>query len=156
MVKLSNKINAIVIYICMLIFFILFSLMFAGVVFRYVFKNPIIFEYETSIILSVWLVLLGSTVVHFYHEDISINSLVNVLPQKARKLCIILVRLGVIVLSIILVKEGFKLAQVSLSRYFMTIPISISWLYAALPISFTLSIFYSVVDLFWKQDRLKK
>ncbi len=134
---------------------ILFTLLAAGVIARYIFNSPIIWQYELSQVLFIWLMFLGATVAFFDYQHITINVFVDALPQIARNFCRILVRLSVFVFSIIVVKEGFRLVQAFSPNNFRTIAISLGWLYAAPTVSFILVLFYNVRPLFWKQNKLK-
>jgi len=155
MLKLINKINVIVEYICILLVTILFFILFVGVIARYIFNSPIIWQYELSQIFFVWLIFLGTTVAFFYRQHIVISAFVNALPQKARQLSVILVKLGIFIFNIIIVTEGFKIMQTFSTRNFRTIPVSIGWLYAPAPISFILILLYDIIRLFWKLDKVK-
>jgi TRAP-type C4-dicarboxylate transport system permease small subunit len=134
---------------------ILFSLLVVGVIARYIFSSPIVWQYELSQVLFVWLMFLGSSVAFYNFDHITIDAFVDILPRMARNITIFLVRLGILFISILLIVEGFKLVEAFSSKYFRTIPLSISWLYTASPISFILVLFYDIVGLLWKRGRLK-
>ena len=155
MVKLINKINKIVEYICIFLMFTLFSLLTVGVIARYIFNSPIIWQYELIQVLFVWLMFLGGTVAFFDYQHITIKFFVNALPQIARNLSKNLVSLSIFIFGVIVIKEGFMLVQAFSSRNFRTVPISIGWLYAAPPVSFILILFYDIVLSFLKQDKIK-
>ena len=155
-VKLINEINKIVKNICIFLVIILFTLLTAGVLSRYIFNSPIIWENEFSLILFVWFIFLGITIAFFEHQHIVINIFIDALPQIARNFFNILVKLSIFIFSIIVVKEGFRLIQAFSLSNFRTIPISLGWLYAAPTVSFILVLFYNLVPLSWKQDKVKK
>jgi len=133
-----QKINEKVELLCVSLMIVLLFLLFLGVIFRYILNSPIIWQYELSIILFIWMIFLSASVAMWKLEHLKLSFLVGLLPEKSRKILEIIALIGIILMSFIAMKEGFKLVESSLIRKFRTVPISIGWLYGAVPTSFIL------------------
>lgn len=64
---------------------VLTILTFAGVFFRYVFRNPILWIEEIQAFCQVWVVFLGGSVAFRTGSHVAIEMVVDTLPEKSRK-----------------------------------------------------------------------
>lgn len=63
---------------------------FANVVLRYVFNDNILWALELTVFLFAWMVLVGASYGVKKHFHIGVDAFINILPDKARRLCALL------------------------------------------------------------------
>ena len=85
----------------------------AGVVMRYIVKNPILWQEEVQAFCPVWMIFLGASVAFRAGSIVAIEMVVESLPEKAQRIVGYIVDMIVLfVLSFLMVKSHAYIQQV--------------------------------------------
>jgi len=118
----------------------------SGVFFRYILHRPIAWQEELSTVAMVWLVFIGASVVAKKSAHIRIDSLSNLLPQKYRKIWLLIVNAFVLlVLGLLFCFSAQLTWQTQKLTTILKIPYG--FVYMAAPISTLLMMTYTARDL---------
>lgn len=109
-------------------------LVFTSVVLRYVFNNPVTWSEELASLLFAWLTFVGAYVGFRTRSHIRIDTLTMFLPAVVRALIWRGVDVGVVVLLVLFVWQGFSLTLTTWGLEFPAMEISRGYLYLSLPI----------------------
>lgn len=115
---------------------------FAQVVLRYLFDNPIAWADEFAVLVFAWTVFIGAAVAQRDDSHLSMDGLVRLLPVRAG-LVLYLVRVGAmaVVLAVLFV-QGVVLAERFSGLNYPAMGISRGFLYWALPVCVPLIAYY--------------
>lgn len=80
---------------------------FVNVVLRYVFNDSLIWGLEVTLILFAWLVLLGISYGFKVTAHLGVDALVNVLPERARRLLAVIAALCCLAYAFLLLKGAW-------------------------------------------------
>ncbi len=128
--------------------YFLVGVIFIGIISRYVIARPIIWEYEACIALFIWCTFLGAATCFRDKQHIAFGMLTGALPNAPRKLVMAIKNILVLGVLALGVYAGYN---VVLSTYFIdyqTIPFSMGFSYAALPVGFACSLLFVLESLF--------
>lgn len=145
--NLSEVVNYITSKIAVIIFTLLTVLTTLGVVYRYVLQSPIIWLYELSMVLFVWMVFLGVAIGFKKREHIKLEFIYQIASKKAVKIMKTIVNIFIIIFVLLSIKIGIDIIEKTVAQYYNTIDLSIAWFYGALPVC-------AVVMLIHMIDRL--
>lgn len=134
--KLSRAIERITQVLLVLMGGFLVILTSFSIVIRYIFKTPLTWSYELSIICFLWVSFLGAALAFAKNGHISFEFFILKMPYRIRTkifyikeiVTFITVLLGTILGSIVCLNM--------FPQNYQTLPISLGWLYLALPIGF--------------------
>ena len=85
----------------------------AGVIMRYIVKNPILWQEEVQAFCQVWMIFLGASVAFRAGSIVAIEMVVESLPEKAQRIVGYIVDMIVLfVLSFLMVKSHAYIQQV--------------------------------------------
>jgi TRAP-type C4-dicarboxylate transport system permease small subunit len=82
------------------------------VFFRYVLNNPIDWILEISLLLLVWITLVGGPLAYVEDEQIRLTLVQQTLPRPARITVQALINIGVLGIGVILLKDGHQLTTI--------------------------------------------
>ena len=122
--------------------YFLVGVIFVGIISRYVIHRPIIWEYEACIALFIWCTFLGAATCFRDKQHIAFGMLVGVLPDAPRKL--VMAFKNILILAVLAVGMYFGYLVVDSIWYieYQTIPFSLAFSYAALPVGFLVSLLF--------------
>ena len=128
-----------------LLFGVIVCVMFAQVVFRYIFNNSLSWSEEIVRYLFVWLTFLGGALAIKTKSHIAVEFFIELLPDKYLKYIKILNQLIVIVFfsSIIVIGLLWMYHSRGLQSGALGLPVNIV-LYGALPLTSILGVWYSI------------
>jgi TRAP-type C4-dicarboxylate transport system permease small subunit len=135
--KVSDRINWLVLRILGLFVVALFAISIYGVFFRYVLNNPLPWPVPISRILLVWLALVGISVGLKEGEHVAIEGLVRALPPKYDRLIRLLGGIIIGVWLVVVIWQGW-LATARADQLMMItakIQLSFKWRLMAIPVS---------------------
>lgn len=145
--KLITYFEEIVTAVC---FALMSIITIAGVFYRYVLKNPIIWSEEVSRYLMIWGIFIGVSIVTRKKAQLGIDILVNMAPIKIRKILnmisgvlLILTYLVALYLSV-----EFVIGAINIGQLTPILRIKFYYIYMAMPIGFLLST-YRAIQVFW-------
>ncbi len=107
---------------------------FTQVVLRYAFNRPSVWADEFAVLVFAWMVFIGIAVVQRTDSHISMDTLVRLLPGRARLGFDLLRAAASAIVLAILFWQGLALAQRFAGLAYPAMGISRSFLYAALPV----------------------
>jgi TRAP-type C4-dicarboxylate transport system permease small subunit len=133
--KLSDIANSIAEKLSLIVVVVLTILTTTGVIYRYILKSPLVWLYETSVVLFAWMVFIGASIAFKRREHIKLDFLVNAVPKDVSRILKIIIELITIVFLVIVIKEGFQIAKDTWAQTYNTINLSIAWFYLSFPVS---------------------
>ena len=105
-----------------------------SVIFRYVFQSPIVWMYEVVVLLFAWMVFSGVYIAFTRFEHIRLTFVLQALKGQARIRLEVAIEIINTILLLIVVTNGFKLVQSTMSQVYNTIPVPIGIFYMAFPV----------------------
>lgn len=123
-------------------FLILVSVTFVGVIMRYFVNNPFVWLEEIQLMCFLWIVFFGSGAAFRTGSHVSIEFIVDRLPEKTRKVVEILIYLVVIIVLSFYMVQGMRLINqlIGTQRATNIFKVPYSIIYAAFPIGCVLMI----------------
>lgn len=114
----------------------LISVTFSGVIWRYIFQKPFIWQEEVQLWLIVWTVCFGSSIVFRSGGHIGIDIIVDMLPKSVQKVIQVVVYILVISLLGFLLINSIRYVQQLANSHRVTgvLKIPYSFIYSAFPI----------------------
>jgi len=133
---------------------IITSLVFLSAVARTA-KRPINWAQDVSLLLFAWVVFLGADMALRHADFVSVDMLVQKLPEKTRKFLYNLWYVLIIVFLVLLIKYGIPLSIKNSKRLFQTLGISYSWATISVPVGSFLMIITIILKLLGKGSTKK-
>lgn len=124
-------------------------IVFVSVVFRYVLNSPLAWSEELASMLFAWLTFIGAYVGIRSRSHIRIDTLVVFLSPTLQRRLNRLADLGVLLLLLVFVWQGFSLTLTTWSLEFPAMEISRGYLYVSLPVAACLMIIALILG--WRQ-----
>lgn len=118
-----------------------------GIVSRYVIARPIIWEYEACIALFIWCTFLGAATCFRDKQHIAFGMLVGVLPNAPRKFVMLLKNALVVGVLVLGMYAGYLVVDSTWYIEYQTMPVSLAFSYAALPVGFLISLLFVVENI---------
>lgn len=103
---------------------------------------------EISLIMMVWLAMLGSGLAVRAGEHLSVDVLTRQLPKRVQRWLERLVWLGVAAFGVYLVLYGWELSQRTMLQTFSATRLPVGWMYLGIPFGGGLVAFYAIRNLF--------
>lgn len=113
-----------------------------GIVSRYVVHRPIIWEYEACIALFIWCTFLGAATCFRDKQHIAFGMLVSLMPSAPRKLVLAFKNLLLVGVLLLGMYAGYLVVMSTWYIEYQTIPFSLAFSYAALPVGFACSLLF--------------
>lgn len=123
------------------LFVVMFGILVAQIVARQLFNSPLTWSEELSILLFVYIGMLGVSIGIKYEQHVFIDFFYNKLPPKPLKVVFTIIQAIVFVSIAAMIYLGYKLFMRKLIFNFIAIKISYGWMYAALPVIGTLMMY---------------
>lgn len=145
--KLEAALTRAVWYLCVGLAGLMVIVIFAQVIFRYIFENSLSWSEELGRYLFVWITFLGAALGIREKAHVALDALVNALPPAVRKPVWWIGYLAMIGLALAMVVTGTSLIELGMRQRTAAMQIPMGYVYVVLPISGALIIFYLVLDL---------
>lgn len=112
-------------------------LTFVGVIMRYCFGNPFTWLEEIQLACMVWIVFSAAGATFRYGGHVAIEILVDMLPEKARRVCEVLISVVVVAVVAYFGIKSIAYIQVFLrtGRGTPILKIPYAWIYGIVPVS---------------------
>ncbi len=133
--------------VCGLLTAVMTLLVFAAVVMRYAFNDPIDWSDELARFLFTWLVFLGASVGVSRQGHISIDSLVQFLPASLRRTLAACVDGCLLIVLVILVYYGMLLCGMTFRVKTPSMGMSVALVYGAAPVGAMLMLIHHVLRI---------
>jgi|YNPMSStandDraft_1061717.scaffolds.fasta_scaffold86459_2 TRAP-type C4-dicarboxylate transport system permease small subunit len=135
--SISNKltrISEVLIAICGIALIFIVSI---GIIFRYVFKLPLTWSYELSVVFFIWVSFQGAAYAVSKRTHVSFEFVIKLAPEKSRYYFLLLKEILLLIILLSGTILGFIVFLNMVPQKYQTIPLSLGWLYLALPVGFT-------------------
>jgi TRAP-type C4-dicarboxylate transport system permease small subunit len=129
------------------LFILIFALVLAQVVCRYVFNNPLVWSEELARLAFVWVAMLTWGLGMRRRSHIAVTFFPDMLPRVPRLLLAILVQALIILFCALLVVHGWTLTMRNLDLDLVTIEVSYAVLYVVVPIGAAIVICYGLAEI---------
>lgn len=147
MEKINKTIDKIVDIVSIYLFLMLFGTVLLQVFFRYILNTPLIWSEELSRYIFIWISFLGWVLATRNRTHIKVNIVLDSLPTKIKFITSIFIQFLIIIFSTSLIFLGFRMAKISINSPTITLFFTFAYIYAVVPISAALIIFYSIREL---------
>lgn len=134
----------------------LIILVFYGVVKRYIFKAPLTWGYELSILSFMWVSFFGAAHALKSRSHIVFDFLITRLAEKTAKIFSIVVSIFIIGFLSLGIYFGYQVFSGTAAQEFQTISLSLGWLYSALPVGFIIMVIHQLSFLLEEVSDLVK
>ena len=129
------------------LFLLIFALVLAQVVCRYVFNAPLIWSEELARVCFIWMVMLAWSLGSRRRSHLSITVFSNLLSPRPRTALKIAIQGLVIVFAVLLIVHGWKLTVGNLDLSLVTLDISYAVVYAVVPLGAAAVILYALAEI---------
>ena len=150
--KVSDFLDKIATFITVIIVSFLCILIFSAVFWRFVLSNPIVWQYETTLVCLSWVVFIGMSMTFKSKEHLVLSFLTNNLNPKIRKVWLNIIDAICIAFLIIGIFIGYSIVKSTSNNWYLTLPfIRRSYFYLAFPVGCVISIVHLINNIF-KRD----
>lgn len=146
-----NKIDALLLkceeWVAVILAVAMIAVIFAQVISRTFLGTPLSWSEELGRYMFVWLSFLGASIALYYGSHLGIDTIVQMIPKKARNFMILITHILVLMLLYVMLNEGMTLVAKTAMQKSAAMRIPMSYAYAAIPVSAILMIFHTVVKI---------
>jgi TRAP-type C4-dicarboxylate transport system permease small subunit len=128
---------------------VMFVVVLAQVVFRYILAHPLPWSEELARYLMVWVACLAASEAYVKGYHVGVNLIINALRPSLRKVMTLIIHLAVCVLMAVVVYQGFILSYMQAAQQSPALELPMTWPYLAVPVGAVL-IFIQAAALFFK------
>lgn len=128
-------------------FSVLIILVFAQVYTRFLTTSSLTWSEELSRFVMIWMVFLSSIQVFRNNGHIWVENIINLFPQKIKSTILIIGHLLIITFCFIIIWGAFSLFPMVHKQYSPVLSIPMSYIYAAVPISLSITVFFAIKNL---------
>lgn len=129
------------------LFLALFAVVLVQIFFRYVLSSPLVWSEELSRIMYIWACLIGWTLAARHGSHIRVGFFLEKFPAPVRKALDILFALCGLFFMGLLTWLGMRMMGRVYYVSAVTVPISNALIYAALPLSALVCLYYQLMDV---------
>lgn len=136
---LNKAISSVTLYVAALSILMISVVIMMQVFFRYVMNNSLSWAEDVSLMLMVSSAFLVMPYALREGLHISVDVLLDLLPDRARAALALLIDLSILLLTLYAITVSWRFAW-STSMMANAVPIRMSWIYAVMPVCFALSV----------------
>ena len=125
--------------LCVFCFAVMTLVAILGVFFRYVMQSPFMWTEEAARYLLVWLGFTAISIALRQGRHIKVEVIANIAPITVQKILVYVVDILMGIFFAILLWQGYRLTVNNIMSA-STIPVSMSWILAAIPVGAGLSL----------------
>lgn len=126
---------------------LIFVLVMAQVVCRYVFNSPLIWSEELARVCFIWMVMLAWSLGSRRRSHLAITIVSNLLAPRPRAVLKIAIQVLMIVFAMLLIVHGWKLTVNNLDLSLVTLEISYAVVYGVVPLGAAAVIVYALAEI---------
>ena len=142
--KVSDGVNALAKTVALVLTAVLISVISIGIIFRYLFNSPLSWEQEASTLLFIWVAFLGASIAFHMKAHVSITFLFDTFLKGFKVGAFLIKHIIPLIFFGIMILKGGEIVRQTASRSFQTLPISLGWLYGAMPTSGAMMLLHSL------------
>lgn len=144
MEKLSKTVDQIAAVITNTVMAVLCILIFVSVIFRWLLNNPIVWQYEATLVGFSWMIFIGMSQTFRTQEHLVLTFITNALKKKVRVVWINVIDVVCIAFLITAIACSFSILESTFQNSYMTIPVSRGIFYLPFPIGAAFSVIHLV------------
>lgn len=110
------------------------AIVFAGVVFRYLFNQPLGWVYEVAIFLMMWSAFVGSAVLSHDNAHVSLDFLISKFSGRLRYLITLAMEIAAIILIVTIIHYSVTMMLGLLSSRSSYLRLPMYWVYSSVPV----------------------
>lgn len=118
-----------------------------NVLMRYFLKRPLYWSEEVATGLFVWTVFIGSAYAYRKHAHLGVDILINILPEKIRKVVKVLMDLLELATLVMLTRTSVQYVMNTMDKLTNTLRVPSWYISSAVPIGFGLSLIFCIYFL---------
>jgi len=142
------QVTRVVLSLCAIVFAICFLLLVADISGRYIFGYPLQRVSETVTISFIWVFFLGAAALYARSEDISVDALFELMPERIKALWLLAISLAIAVTMALILQETLKLIHVQRRVLTPLLRLPLGVQHAGLAVAAGLIVFSSLIDAF--------
>lgn len=146
--RIETNLTRAVYSFCVVLAAVMVIVIFAQVVFRYVFQSSLSWSEELGRYLFIWITFLGAALGVRAKAHVALDSLVQVMPPAVQKPVRWIGYLAMLALALVMVVTGRSLIELGMRQRTAAMQLPMGYVYVVLPVSGALIIFYLLFDLF--------
>lgn len=143
-----KRINRLVEVVVVIQFIILVAIVTAAVFARYVLNDSIVWAEECSRYLFIWVTFLGGGLGVGSNVHVGVDSFVALMPEKPKLVVQIFAELMIVVFTVVLIWAGIQFTALGMRSEALLMPISMGWIYIAVPVGGSVMLLNVLVALF--------
>lgn len=110
------------------------TIVFAGVIFRYVFGQPLGWVYEVAIFLMMWSAFVGSAALSKDKAHVSLDFIILKFPARIREGIRAVLEVAVIVLLAVIIQSSLTMIQGLMASKSAYLRLPMVWVYSSVPV----------------------
>ena len=110
------------------------TIVFAGVIFRYVFGQPLGWVYEVAIFLMMWSAFVGSAALSRDRAHVSLEFIILKFPVRIREGIRAVLEIAVIVLLVVIIQSSLTMIQGLMASKSAYLRLPMVWVYSSVPV----------------------
>ncbi len=150
--KISYILQRVMVPIIFLVSGIMFLVVIAQVIFRYVLSQPLPWSEELARYLMIWVACLSASEAYVKGNHVGVSFVIDALKPELRKTMVLAVHLIVAILMGVIAYQGFILSSLLRTQLSPAMGLPMTWPYLAVPVGATL-ILIQALALFFKYLR---
>jgi TRAP-type C4-dicarboxylate transport system permease small subunit len=144
--RIKSVIDKVVDITVITLFVVMISFTFLQVVGRYIFLYAPPWTEELARYISIWIVFLGASIGFRTSSHLGVDFFVELLPEAPKKFVFIIINLLLIGMLLTLMYQGIKMFRFAFGQVTAVTRISMSYIYAAVPVGALLMVFEVIVN----------
>lgn len=136
-------------YLVAIMLVINLSIVFAGVIFRYVLGQPLGWVYEVAIFLMMWSAFVGSAALSHEKAHVSLDFLVKKFAFRLQHLIQMIMGVFMIVFLIIIINSSLTMIQGLMASKSTYLRLPMYWVYSSVPVGMGM-VMLQLIELFIK------
>lgn len=134
-------------WLLIIIGFVMLGIITVGIISRYFFRQPLIWEYELCIAMFIWCTFLGAATAFRDKQHIAFGMLANALPNAPKKAVIAIKNILILLVLVAGVYYGYQVVDSTWFIEYQTMELSLALSYAALPVGFACSLLFVIESI---------
>ena len=147
--KLSRMLQRVMVPVIFLVSGVMFLIVIAQVIFRYVLSQPLPWSEELARYLMIWVACLAASEAYVKGNHVGVSFIIDVLKPNLRKIMILAIHLIVSILMGVIAYQGFRLSFLLHDQLSPALGLPMTWPYLAVPVGATLMLIQALA-LFFK------
>ena len=127
-----------------IVYTVLVGVTVAGVFFRYVLNDSLVWGEELGRYLFIWIVYIGAAIGVERGVHVNVDFVLVRLPPRPRILVALTIELGILIFLLTILVYGIQFTRFGTGSYSLAMQIPMAWVYGALPLSALMMAFFTL------------